>query len=1275
MPPDRRTGFIAVLVFLLIAAVLLVLGFAYYQAEMEEIAGEKDEALAAISGLKSNQIVQWRKERAREADRSAKSIRILNLLMELQRSPDSRDIRESLREKLKFEMRGDEHADALIFDREMRLLVSAGDHDEPAGPATRQAVLTAFSAPGSIISDFFRSPGGPIQIDAASAVRDPDGEPLAVLVLRSRADAYLYPLIQAWPVSGLRAESFLVERDGKDALYLNELRSDPRSALRLRVPLAATNDPAVQAVLGRSGFFEGEDGRGTCVLSDLRHIPDTRWSIVTLLDGAEMKAEARQRAGAISLIIGLLILLAAALVALLFRHRQARLSMSLLHAEQRTAEARETYRWLFESMLDGFALVEIICDADGTPADCRYLSVNPAFERMTGLKAADVVGRTIKTVLPAIESGLIERYGRVARTGEGEEFEAYSKSLERHFKIMAFCPQPGCVGVVFDDITGHIAAEEKYQQLSRLYAALSDCSQAIVHSSGPDELMPKICRDVVEHGGMKMAWIGMFDPATQLLRFAAGYGAGADFLNGMPVSTDPSHPSGRSPAAIAIRENKPVWCQDFLNDPATVPWHEAGTKYGWQSVAAIPLRRAGKVIGSLNIHSDKSTTFIEDVRKLAIEMAEEISFAMDSFAREDDRKRVKETLAHVINSVPQSVFWKDLRSVYLGCNEVFARVAGLATVDEVVGKTDFDLPWTPQETEAYIADDREVMEGNRAKRHIIEPLRQADGSCLWIDTTKVPLADSGGRIYGVLGVFEDITARKLAEEELQTLRAAVEQSANAIVITDAAGTIEYVNPAFEKITGYSTAEAIGKNPSVLNSGEQPGSFYRTLWATITSGNIWRGQFHNRRKDGTLYWETATISPVHNEAGKIVHFIAIKEDVTDRKSLESDLREALDHAEAGNRAKSEFLAVMSHELRTPLNGVLGYAELLSYSRLDDEQRDYAQTIMKSGDHLLQVVNDILDFSSIDKGSMKFEVAPILVADLLETSCLPLRKPAADKGLEFRCISEPGVPDRIAGDAHRIRQILINLLGNAVKFTSKGSISLRVASLTGRHRQFVVFSVEDTGIGISPATISRLFRPFMQGDSTFRRSFEGTGLGLAISQRLADAMGGSISVTSTPGAGSTFALYLPLGPCAAGGGGTPAASDRMLPIPCTTRISDHPVLVVEDDPDNSSLAGKMLQALGHEAEFAANGLQAVEAFIPGKYAAILMDMRMPVLDGLEATRRIRASEAGTTNHVPIIALTANVMPSDRERCLAAGMDDFLSKPFSKAGLASKLESNLQ
>ena len=333
--------------------------------------------------------------------------------------------------------------------------------------------------------------------------------------------------------------------------------------------------------------------------------------------------------------------------------------------------------------------------------------------------------------------------------------------------------------------------------------------------------------------------------------------------------------------------------------------------------------------------------------------------------------------------------------------------------------------------------------------------------------------EDGGTLWH--GIISDITERKQREEVLLNLRTAVEQSANTIVITDIRGNIEYVNPAFEKNTVYTAAEAAGNNPRILKSGEQDAEFYRHLWATITAGKTWRGELNNKRKDGSLNWELATISPVQNDKGETVRYLAIKEDITERKAMEmapastrdrlllatkaggvgiwdwditeiarteKELKIALERAEAANRAKSEFLGVMSHELRTPLNGVLGFAQLLSDALPDSEQKDYAETIRKSGEHLLAIVSDILDFTSIDAGTLAIHVAPLAVADLVNSAEDIVRKSAADKGLELRCELAGDVPEQIAGDELRMSQILVNLLGNAVKFTASGSVSLRV-----------------------------------------------------------------------------------------------------------------------------------------------------------------------------------------------------------------------------------------
>ena len=346
-------------------------------------------------------------------------------------------------------------------------------------------------------------------------------------------------------------------------------------------------------------------------------------------------------------------------------------------------------------------------------------------------------------------------------------------------------------------------------------------------------------------------------------------------------------------------------------------------------------------------------------------------------------------------------------------------------------------------------------------------------------------------------------------------------------------------------------------------------------------------------------------------------------------------------------------------------MLGYSELLSETPLDEEQKSYTQTIRKSGEHLLSIVNDVLDFSSIEKGNLSIHVAPLEIAELMSSAEQVIRKTAVDKGLTFRGAIGAGVPEQILGDDLRIRQILINLLGNAVKFTSSGSVTLRVSTAKDDGGQFLDFAVEDTGIGMTPETMELLFHPFTQAEMKMNRMFGGTGLGLAISKRLAETMGGKLTVTSAPGKGSTFTFRLPLAVSADAMAGAPLPD-----VPKPLAPAGALVLVVDDDNASAVVAVKMLQNLGYRAEFVTNGAEAVEAFAPGRYSAILMDIAMPVMDGIVATKKIRKIEAATGFHVPIIAFTANVMPGDRERCLAAGMEDFLAKPFKKSELAAML-----
>jgi two-component system, sensor histidine kinase and response regulator len=1221
-------------------------------------------------------------------------------------------------------------------------------------------------------------------------------------------------------------------------------------------------------------------------------------------------------------------------------------------------------------------------------------------------------------------------------------------------------------------------AQRALAQADRALRTARQCSQLLIRAQNEDQLMHDICRLAVEVGGYRMAWVGLAEnDAARSVRPVASFGFNDDYLASAQISWADVE-RGRGPTGTAIREHRSVVARDILTNPALALWREAALQRGYTGAIALPLLADDdRCFGALSLYAEESDAFTDAEVELLDELANDLSFGIRTLrtrAALNANHAELRKLSLVVEQSPNSIVVTNLNASIEYVNDAFTRNTGYSR-DEALGRNPRMLKSGKTPAATYQHMWQTLLAAKTWTGEFIN--RTRDGTEQIETAIIVPLSQSDGKVSHYVAIKEDITARRQQEDQLRKLFLAVEQSPESIVITNLEAKIEYVNSAFVHNTGYSREEALGQNPRLLQSHRTPKATYDEMWTRLSAGQAWRGELINRRKDGSEYVELANIAPIRQPDGRITHYLAIKEDITDKRRMtdelerhrehleqliesrtaelntslreqealfnaasagivlmkdrtivrcnrrmdemfryslgeqigqstriwyaddesyaaagrdiyprlargESDIREAqylrrdgsslwcrvqsravdpadltqgnvvifeditaeraaaealrsasaeqqaildtassgialitdrilmrcnrrlheifgwpngtmvgkptsiwyadeaadragsgevyehiwrgeahcreqelvrrdgsrfwarltgkaislADHsqgtvwvidditteraaveeirkaqalAEAAARMKSDFLANMSHEIRTPMNAIIGMSHLAMKTELTPRQRDYMKKIQGSSQHLLGVINDILDLSKIEAGKMTVEHIAFDLNQVFDNVAGLIAEKAAAKDLELIFDVAGDVPSNLIGDPLRLGQVLINFAGNAVKFTEHGEIVIRVSLEQESDPEFTLkFSVRDTGIGISPDQQDRLFQSFQQADSSTTRKYGGTGLGLAISKQLAELMGGQVGVQSEVGVGSTFWFtarvrrgevsarkFLPepdlrgrrvlvvddndhareiiaeqlrsmtfvvatrssgaqavaeVSRAALAGepyeivfldwqmpgmdGVATAAQIRALtlaapphllmvtaygrdeimksvnaagiedllvkpvsaslmfdcvmrtlgrvegeqarrPEPAPDRIGLGPfagrrVLLAEDNALNQEVATELLQSAGFVVDLAQNGAVALAKILQSAepYAVVLMDMQMPVMDGLDATREIR--KLPQCSDLPIVAMTANAMAGDRERCLDAGMSDHVAKPIDPDQLVRTL-----
>ncbi|ENO81770.1 Multi-sensor hybrid histidine kinase (modular protein) [Thauera sp. 27] len=674
----------------------------------------------------------------------------------------------------------------------------------------------------------------------------------------------------------------------------------------------------------------------------------------------------------------------------------------------------------------------------------------------------------------------------------------------------------------------------------------------------------------------------------------------------------------------------------------------------------------------------------------------------------------QERLRLLIDHAPAALAMFDRDMRYLATTHRWREDYGLGDQD-VIGQSHYTV--FPEIPDTWKAIHRRGLSGEVISCEA-DRFERVDGRVQWLRWEVRPWNAADGTVGGIVIFSEDITTRRQNEETLaaaleeqktariaalnlmddaraaqsraesaadalRKLSMAVEQSPESVVITDIDGCIEFVNETFVRQTGYTRDDVMGRNPRVLQSGQTSKETFASLWAALRQGQVWKGELINRRKNGEIFAEFAIISPLRQPDGRITHYVAVKEDITEKKRIGAELdayrhgledmvearteelEAARELAEGANRAKSAFLANMSHEIRTPMNAIIGLTHLLREDKVTPTQADRLAKIDSAGRHLLSIINDILDLSKIEAGSLRLEETDFPLSTLLANVASIIGQTAREKGLTIE-IDPDDVPLWLRGDTTRLRQALLNYAGNAVKFTQRGKVVIRARLLEAADDALHLrFEVEDTGPGFTAETRQRLFRPFEQGDTSTTRRYGGTGLGLAITRHLAELMGGEVGADSVPGQGSVFWFTARL---KRGQGEHPPES---VAVPnakamLRTAYAGASILLVEDNPVNREVALALLHSAGLLADTAADGVEAIAKAERQSFDLVLMDMQMPRMNGLDSTREIRKLPGWA--EVPIIAMSANAFAEDKQACLQAGMNDFVAKPAEPATLYS-------
>jgi PAS domain S-box-containing protein len=662
--------------------------------------------------------------------------------------------------------------------------------------------------------------------------------------------------------------------------------------------------------------------------------------------------------------------------------------------------------------------------------------------------------------------------------------------------------------------------------------------------------------------------------------------------------------------------------------------------------------------------NDELSATNEELQSTGEELRTNLDFVTLLQTEVEARERQYRT---VVESASDMIYELDESGSFSYVNPLMESITGL-NKEELLKRKYWDII-QPEHVPNTIAFYKKQRADKKEITYYELPIVTRSGKIIWVGQN-VRMFFRDEKVFKVSVIARDITALKEAREEIaerEKLYRLISTNAKDIITMYTAGENPlrtYISPSVKTVLGYEPEELIGKSPYDIILPQDAEEMRKKIHPVTLSGKSATAEYRIKKKDGSLIWLQSISSPFFDENGKMIGFQTSARDITERKKAEEALKEAKEKAEEATQAKSQFLSMMSHEIRTPMNAIIGLSNLLLQDKPRPEQLESLRLLKFSGENLLTIINDILDFNKIEAGKINLEVIDFDLKSLIENTVLMLQHRVEDKNVKLYCRYDETLPVAFKGDPVRITQVITNLVGNAIKFTERGHVELKVEPLKTEDKFYYLnFYVKDTGIGIPAEKINLIFESFSQANSDTTRKFGGTGLGLSITKKLLSLMESKIDVTSSPGHGSTFSFTLKL-PVGTIDHDTNKKANRDYNL---ERVS---VLLVEDNRVNQIVASRFLGQWGVIVDIANNGIEAIQKIQDKKYELVLMDLQMPELDGYEASKRIRMLKDPYFREVPILALTASAMIDTKDKVLSCGMNDFITKPFQPDELKEKI-----